>query len=78
MMQSNYSNHQLEFFIDRRDEYIAAGQWDANDRCWDRLEDDFKKALDTGIVKRDSNVNKLSNARYARLCAKNWQRKGLD
>jgi len=64
---------------DRRDEYIAAGQWDAtDDRCWDRLADDFTKALDAGTVERRSNVENWPNARYARSCvAKNWRRKGL-
>lgn len=79
-MRGYYSNHQKEFLRDRRDEYVAAGHWDAtDDRCWDRLADDFRQALDAGIVERRSNVDNWSNARYARSCAaKNWRRKGLD
>ena len=79
-MKSYYSNRQKEFLRDRRDEYLAAGQWDASDdRCWDKLSDDLEKALDAGIVERHSNVENWSNAQYARSCAaKNWRRKGLD
>ena len=78
-MKPHYSNHQKEFFRDRRGEYIAAGQWDINDDLyWDKLAGDFEMALNTGIVERHSNVESWSNATYARSCAKNLRRKGLD
>jgi 23S rRNA G2445 N2-methylase RlmL len=76
-MKAYYSNRQKELLRDRRDEHIAAGQWDAtDDRCWDRLADDFTKAHDAGIVERRSNVENWPNARSC--AAKNWRRKGLD
>ena len=79
-MKPYYSNRQKEFLRGRRDEYLAAGQWDAsNGRCWDKLADDFEKALNDGVAERHSNLENWSNARYARSCAaKNWRRRGLD
>lgn len=50
-MKLFYSNRRNEFLRDRRDEYIAAGQWDASDdRCWDKLADDFEKGLTTASL----------------------------
>jgi hypothetical protein len=47
---------------DRRGEYIAAGRRDENDGpCWDRLAEDFEKALDHGVVERPSKVDNSSN-----------------